>query len=125
MTMMRIRRAVGGSVLIGGATFVVGLLEQLTGAANASVVYLAAVVVAGLYLGTGWAIAAPEVVISVVLFLFVGVVVGRLAGAQRERATAAAAREREARALFGLSRELATRDSTDAALARIATVLRE
>jgi len=146
--MMRIRGAVGGSVLIGGATFVVGLLEQLTGAANASVVYLAAVVVAGLYLGTGWAIAAavasflaytffftepvhtfsiddPEVVISVVLFLFVGVVVGRLAGAQRERATAAAAREREARALFGLSRELATRDSTDAALARIATVLRE
>jgi two-component system, OmpR family, sensor histidine kinase KdpD len=148
ITMARIRNAVVVAALLAGATLLVGLIERLTGTANASVVYLAAVVAAGISLGTGWAIATavgsflgytffftepvhtftiddPEVVISVVLFLFVGVVVGRLAGAERERTRAAADREREARVLFGLSRALATRDSTTEALAGIAAVLRD
>ena len=52
--------------------------------------------------------ARPEELITLSLLLFVGVVIGRLAGAQRERERLAERREREARALFAISRELAT-----------------
>ena len=50
--------------------------------------------------------------------------VGQLAALSRTRAETALGREREARALFGVSRVLATRSSTDAALAQIAEALR-
>ena len=52
-------------------------------------------------------------------------VVGRLAAAQRERTELAEAREREARSLFGVSRVLATRESTTQALGAISMALRE
>lgn len=131
-------------LLLVASTVIIGALERVTGTANASVVYLVAVVVAGLTLGTlaavTTAVAAflaytyfftqpvhtftiddPDVLIAVVLFLFVGVVVGQLAALGRARAQAAAGREREARALFdGL---LAVRPSEIAAGLTLALVL--
>ena len=129
------------------ATAGVALVERWTGVPNASVLYLVAVVACGLAVGTAGAIVTavgafliytylftepvhtfavndPAVLLSVVLFLFVGIVVGQLAAVQRARATAAEAREREARAMFTVSRVLATRESTEAALARIVEALR-
>jgi hypothetical protein len=61
-------------------------------------------------------IADPGVLLSVVLLLFVGIVVGQLAAMQRSRAELALAREREARAVFSVSRVLAIRESTEKAL---------
>ena len=61
--------------------------------------------------------------LSVVLLLFVGIVVGELAALQRSRAEVAQRREREAWALFRVSRALATRDSTKAVLPDIAAIL--
>ena len=133
------------SILV--ATGAVSVLEGSVGVENASIVYLVAVVVCGLTAGTAGAIIAailaflvynwfftpplhtltvadPQALLGVVLLLFTGIVVGQLAAAQRARARAAEAREREARALFGVSRVLATRESTDAALAQIAEALR-
>lgn len=128
------------------ATAAVAVLEDAVGVPNASAVYLVSVVACGLAAGTGAAILAsigaflvynfffteplftfaisdPGVLLSVVLLLFVGIVVGQLAALSRTRAEAALGREREARALFGVSRVLATRASTDAALARIVETL--
>jgi two-component system sensor histidine kinase KdpD len=130
------------------ATAGVALVERWTSVPNASVLYLVAVVACGLTVGTAGAIVAavgaflvytylftepvhtfsvddPEVLLSVILFLFVGIVVGQLAAVQRARATAAEAREREARAMFTVSRVLATRESTEAALAQIVDALRD
>ncbi len=141
-----IRAALQVVALLAIATLAVAAVEERTGAPNASVLYLVAVVVCGVSIGTAGAIAAaagaflaytylftepvhtfavndPEVLLSVVLFLFVGIVVGQLAARQRSRATAAEAREREARALFDISHVLATRESTDDALAQIVRAL--
>jgi two-component system, OmpR family, sensor histidine kinase KdpD len=130
------------------ATAAVAALEAWVGISNASTVYLVAVVACGVTVGTAGAILAsvgsflvynyffvpplytftisdPDGLLSLVLVLFVGIVVGQLAALQRARAQAAAAREREARALFGLSRVLATRASTREALAQIVVVLRD
>jgi two-component system sensor histidine kinase KdpD len=60
-----------------------------------------------------------------VLLLFVGVVVGQLTALQRSRAETATQREREARALFAISRALATRESIDLVLAAIARELEQ
>jgi len=129
------------------ATAAVSLLEDVVGVPNASPVYLVAVVVCGVASGTWAAIAAaigasliynfffteplhtftisdPGVLLSVVLLLFVGIVVGQLAAMQRSRAEMALSREREARAAFGVSRVLATRESTEMALAQIGDALR-
>ena len=129
------------------ATAAVSVLEDSVGVANASPLYLVAVVVCAVVSGTGAAIVAaigaflvynyfftqpvhtftisdPGVLLSVVLLLFVGIVVGQLAAMQRSRAEVALAREREARAVFGISRVLATRESTGQALAQIAEALR-
>ncbi len=137
---------VSGSLAVGTAA--VAFLEDQVGVANATPVYLVAVVVCGFVDGTAAAILAaagasliynyffteplhtfviadPGVLLSVIVLLFVGIVVGQLAGLQRLRAETALVREREARALFDLSRTLATRTSTDAALAQIANALRE
>ena len=120
---------------LAGATAVVAILEAYVGVPNASAVYLVAVVITAFVTGTLGAIVAaigsfllynflfteplhtftiadPDVLLGVVLLLFVGIVVGQLAALQRSRAEIARAREREARALFKLSRALATRDST-------------
>lgn len=131
---------------LAGATAIVAFLEEYVGVPDASAVYLVAVVVTAYVTGTLGAIIAavasfllynflfteplhtftiadPGVLLSVVLLLFVGIVVGQLAALQRSRAEIARAREREARALFKLSRALATRDSTPPILPEIIDIL--
>ncbi len=140
------RLIVATVTLLAVATAAVAALEHPVGVANASSVYLVAVVLCALLVGTDGAVATavgsagvynylfteprytfaihdPDVLLSVVLLLFVGIVVGRLAAMQRRRAETARASELEARALFGVSRLLATRDSTPHALSQIASVL--
>jgi two-component system sensor histidine kinase KdpD len=128
------------------ATVGVALLQDGLGVPNPSALYLVAVVATALASGTVGAIATsvaafvlynflfteprytlsmhePGVWLSVVLLLFVGVVVGQLAAVVRARADAAEAREREAKALFRVSRALATRTTTNTALSEIAAIL--
>ncbi len=142
--LVRLLAAAGISLAL--ATAAVALLEGALGVDNASAVYLVAVVFVALLVGTDGAIVTamgsaalynfwfteprytflihdPGVLLSTVLLLFVGVVVGRLAATQRERAEAATAREREARALFGVSRSLASRTTMRGALRGIVEVL--
>jgi two-component system sensor histidine kinase KdpD len=130
-----------------GATLSVWLLENQLGIPDASPVYLVAVVAAALLSGTlgaivtavvgiltydylftepygTFAISDPGEWLSLALLLFVGLVVGQLAALQRAQTATATTREREARELFGLSRALATRSSTRAALPGIAELLR-
>lgn len=129
------------------ATVIVGVLQDGLGVPNPSAVYLVAVVAAAFVGGRTEAILTaiasallynwfftdprytftvsdPATLLAVALLLFVGIVVGQLAALQRERTQDARAREREARALFRVSRALATRDSTNAVLPEILDVLR-
>ena len=131
---------------LAAASVAVAFLQDAAGVGNASAAYLVAVVLVALLVGTDGAVVTavgaaalynflfteprytfaihdPGVLLSVVLLLFVGIVVGQLAATQRQRAEAASAREREARALFGVSRSLATRVSMAGALAAILDVL--
>lgn len=133
---------------LAGATLAVAVLEELVGVPHASAVYLAAVVATALVAGTWGAIASavaafllynllfteprftlriadPGEWLGVVLLLFVGVVVGELAALERARGEDARAREREARALFQVSRQLVTRSSTADVLSAIAAILRD
>ena len=128
------------------ATIAASLLEDVIGVPNASAVYLAAVVVTALVAGTSGAVVAavaafllydylfiqplytftvadPGEWLNLVLLLFIGIVVGQLVALQRARTETARAREREARALFQVSRALATRESTPAVLPTIAAIL--
>jgi two-component system, OmpR family, sensor histidine kinase KdpD len=137
--------AVGVTGLI-AASVAVAVLKAFVPVPNASIVYLLAVVASAIFAGTYGAIATavaafllydylftepyftltirdPSEWVNAVLLLFVGVVVGQLAAMQRSRAEDARAREREARALFQVSRELATRASTPAVLPTIARIL--
>ena len=113
------------------ATVLVALLEHGLQIPNASSVYLLAVAAAAIRRGTvaalvtavgafgvynflfieprvTFAVAEPEEWLTLLLLLIVGVVIGRLAGRQRDREQEAVRRERESRALFAISRELAT-----------------
>jgi two-component system sensor histidine kinase KdpD len=131
---------------LAAATVIVWYLQDVLGVPNPSAVYLVAVVATAIVSGTLGAVATavasfvlynylfteprftlsmhePGVWLSVVLLLFVGIVVGQLAALQRSRADLARAREREARAMFAVSRGLATRESTDAVLPQIANEL--
>jgi two-component system sensor histidine kinase KdpD len=131
---------------LAAATIVVWWLQDGLGVPNPSAVYLVAVVATAIVSGTLGAVATavasfvlynylfteprftlsmhePGVWLSVVLLLFVGIVVGQLAALQRSRAELARAREREARALFAVSRGLATRESIEAVLPDVAREL--
>jgi two-component system sensor histidine kinase KdpD len=133
--------------LLALATVIVGVLQDGLGVPNPSAVYLVAVVATAYVAGRSEAIltaiasallynffftdprytlsiADPGTWLAVVLLLFVGIVVGQLAALQRAQTQAARARAREARALFRISRALATRDSTAAVLPEILDVLR-
>ncbi len=129
-----------------GVSVVVAVLEGPGGIPNASATYLLAVVLVAVAAGTTPAIVTavgsfllydflfieplynltvhdPTEWLNLLLLLVLGTVVGRLAGEQRERATRALAREREARALFDISFAIATRrDAPDAVRAVAATV---
>jgi len=146
------RRQLGALVAVAtsslaAASIAVALLETYVAVPNASIVYLAAVVATAVVAGLPGAIVAsvasfilydffftephytltikdPGEWLSVILLLFVGIVVGQLAALQRSRADVARAREREARALFQVSRELATRESTPGVLPTIVRTLR-
>jgi two-component system, OmpR family, sensor histidine kinase KdpD len=131
------------------ATLVIAFLEgEVFGIEDASPVYLVAVVAAGALAGTipavvtavgafltydvlfteprfSIAIADPGEVLDLILFLFVGLVVGRLVAIQRARAEEAAERATEANTLFALSRALATATSTAEAAPDIADRVRE
>lgn len=130
------------SVALVASTLVVALLEDGFGIANGSAVYLVAVSIVALRLGAWPAVATalgsflaynflfidprftfrvgrPEELLTLFLLLFVGVVIGRLSGLQRERAREAQRREGEARALFGISRELVRSDDLSEALGAI------
>jgi two-component system sensor histidine kinase KdpD len=125
----------------------VWFLEDRVGVPDASSVFLLAVVVAASRFGTGMAVVAavgaslvydlffieprftirvadPGEWLNLIVLLVVGIVVGRLAAAQRDRAEAAVAREREATSLFRVGRVLATRPSTAAVLPELAAILR-
>ena len=116
---------------LAATTAVVWILEDGLGFEHASALYLLGVAVIAIRQGTTaalltalgafviynllfveprftLAVSRPEELITLFLLLFVGIVIGRLGGAQRERERLAAQREREARALFAISRELAT-----------------
>lgn len=128
------------------ATLVVAYLQDTLGVPNPSAIYLVAVVITAYVSGTVGAIVAavasfllynflyteprytlaiqdPGVLLSVIVLLFVGIVVGQLAAVQRSRTEIAVAREREAYALFKVSRALATRSSTPAVLEDITEIL--
>jgi two-component system sensor histidine kinase KdpD len=143
-----LRAAVVPVSLLAVATVAVYGLERALGLPDASVLYLPAVVATAIVTGTAGAIASAIVAIllydflftqpihtlaiddpaewlSLALLLFVAIVVGELAALQRSRADLASARERQARALFQVSRALATRASTATALREIAEILRE
>jgi two-component system sensor histidine kinase KdpD len=142
-----------GLVLVGEAValaLVTGLVAVLQGplkVANPSAAYLLAVVAVAVVYGTRPAIAGsvaafllydflfvdPRFTLTVstveewfnlILLLVVGIVCGRLAGAQRDRAHEAETRERVTRALFQISRELATAQAAAPAMVRIAELLR-
>jgi two-component system, OmpR family, sensor histidine kinase KdpD len=146
-------RRLGGSLAVAAASIVVativaGLLEEGLGIPDASVVYIPAVVATAIVTGTVGAVVSgivsiliydflytqplhtlaiddPDEWLSLALLLFVAIVVGELAALQRSRAELASSRERQARALFQVSRVLATRQSTPSVLPEIARVLRD
>jgi two-component system sensor histidine kinase KdpD len=142
-----------GPLVLGAASLVLATLTALAletwlGVDDASAIYLLAVVVmAGRY-GTWPAVAAsfaaflaydflftqprltfsvadPQEWLSLLLFLVVAVVIGRLAALQAERAAEATLRAREAETLFGISRSLATASSVREAARAMVDGLRE
>jgi two-component system, OmpR family, sensor histidine kinase KdpD len=131
------RLAVVAAALV-AATAVAAGLQTWLGIADTSAIYLLAIVpIAGRYgtlsgilasvlafLTYDFLFTAPRYTfnvtnaqewLSLLLFLVVAVVIGRLAALQAERASEADRRAREAQAMFGISRALATSDSIGAA----------
>jgi two-component system, OmpR family, sensor histidine kinase KdpD len=127
---------------LAAATVVAAGLQAELGIADASAIYLLAVVpIAGRF-GT-WSGAVASVIafliydflftaprftfnvtnaqewLSLLLFLVVSVVIGRLAALQAERTSEADRRAREAHAMFGISRALATATTIEGAAAEI------
>ncbi len=132
---------------LAGATAVAALLESAVGVTDASPVYLLVVVIAAALFGTPAAVIAsilsvviydylfteprlnltvadPQEWLSLLLFLVVAVVIGRLAALLRERAEEARRRAAEARSLFAISHSLATGASIAEAAGEIVTLLR-
>lgn len=103
----------------------------LLGVAAVAITYGAAVAVATaigafliynfLFIGPRYTftVASPPELLNLILLLAVGVLIARLAGQQRDRARQAARREREARALFAVSRSLNGAESLSAALSDV------
>jgi two-component system sensor histidine kinase KdpD len=138
--------AVVAGAAVAAATGVVAGLEAWLGVPNASNVYLVAVAAIAIRYGVAGAslaavagvlvydvlfteprfaltVSDPDEWLHLLLLLFVAVTVGQLAALQRTRAEAALAREHESRALFDVTRTLATRTSTIDALPAIAAAL--
>jgi two-component system sensor histidine kinase KdpD len=140
---------VGGvAVALTVTTVAIAALEGWIGVGDASAAYILAVVACAVAFGSWAAVLAsfgafllydfffidprhtftvndPGEWLTLLLLLAMGILVGQLAASQRSRAHAAEAREREARALFRVSRALATRASTVGVLRDIALTLRD
>ena len=133
---------------LAAASLVVTVLKTTVGVPNASIVYIAAVVVTAVVAGAPGAIVAsigaillydflfvdplytftmsdPAEWLNAVLLLFVGLIVGQLAALQRRWADDARQREREAVALFRVSLALANRETALGVLPLIAGILRD
>ena len=148
---MSVRRVVGavGVMLaaLGVTTLAVGALEGTLHIPDASATYLLAVVSIAVAFGTPAAVATAfasfllydflfvsptgalivanaEELLNLLLLLALGVVVGQLAGMQRDRAETAVLRERQARTQYKVGRELATASSARAALPALVEILR-
>ena len=127
-------------------TVAVGLVQRGTPITDASDLYFIAVLAVAITIGSWPAVVVavgaflsydyffappllelgvtdPAEYLRLVLLLLVAVIVGQLAALQRRRSKEAVSREREARALFEISRTLATRSSTDTALPAVARIL--
>ena len=150
---MRSRRSVTilGAVALAGVavaitTLTIAVLEERVGVPDGSSLYIVAVAAIAFGFGIPGAIVTavaavgiydyfftePQYTLTVsdpgewlnlVLLLFVAVTVGQLAALQRSRAEAAQERERESRALFAVSRALATHETAEAASPEIAAVV--
>ncbi len=141
-----IRGAGGLLVALALATVLVTVLDQVAGVPNATSGYLLAVIALAVQLGTMEAILGalaafllanflftvpvhtltvldPGEWLNLLLLLVVGVVVGQLAGRQRNRAESAELREREARGLFQVSRALATASDASQAMREVVRIL--
>jgi len=133
---------------LAAATVVVAFLETRAEVPDASTAYLLAVVSMAVAFGTTPAVLTaiasfllydflfiepvftftvrdPREWLNLLLLLVVGIVVGRLAGRERDRAETALAGEREAQVLFWISFTLANSRDTPEALTEIATRLRD
>lgn len=142
-----VRGAVGLVAALALTTLLVTFLEEVADVPNAHAAYLLAVIALAVQFGTTEAILGavggfllanflftePVLTLSVVdpgewlnllLLLVVGIVVGQLAGRQRDRTRAAELREREARGLFQVSRALATAPDTAQAMRDVVRILR-
>ena len=128
------------------ATLLVTYLESVAGVPNAHAAYLLAVIALAVRLGTieailgavgsfllanflftepvlTFAVVDPGEWLNLLVLLVVGVVVGQLAGRQRDRADVAERREREARGLFQVSRALATASDIGQAMRDVVQIL--
>ena len=136
-----------GAAALAAATAIVAVLQDILGVPNPAAVYILAVAAAALVGGRvavllaalasfllydfffvtprlELTVAEPGEWLNLVLLLAVGLLVGQMAALLRIREETAVAREHEARALFSVSRELATRPSTVEVLPRIVEVVR-
>ncbi len=136
----------GEVAALAAATALVAILQGRFNVANPSAAYLLAVVALAVVFGTRSAIAGsvaafllydflfvdPRFTLTVssieewfnlLLLLVVGIVCGQLAGTQRDRAREAETRERVTRALFQISRELASAQSAGPAMVAITALL--
>jgi two-component system sensor histidine kinase KdpD len=142
------RTALLSGLVLAGATVGIAVAEGALGVPNASAVYILAVAAVALVGGRfavlvaavaafllydflfvqpllTFTISDPGEWLSLLVILAVGRLVGQMAALLRIRGEMALAREREARALFSVSRELVTRPSTIEVLPRILQILRE
>ncbi|HEY4189768.1 MAG TPA: ATP-binding protein [Candidatus Limnocylindrales bacterium] len=133
------------ALVLAAATVAVAIVESVSGDLDGSPIYLVAVVIVATRLRTAagivTAIAAfviynllftdprftlvvsdPTEWLNLVLFLFVALVIGRLAGIGADRAAEAEARAAESAALYAITRTLAT-DDPDTALPAVARSL--
>jgi two-component system sensor histidine kinase KdpD len=150
MDPVRLRATLRAAAIVGGlllaTTLLIAFLEGPMEVHNAAMTYLLAVIGSAALLG--WTAAAATAVgafliydllfieprftltvadprewLTLLLLLVVGMVVAWLTGALRERAETATAREREAHALYQISRVLATRTDTRSALPELESIL--
>jgi len=144
-------RALAGTVALAAGALAasaigVFLLETFAGVRDASTLFLLAVALIA-YLRGSWAavctavgaflaynflfvpprftfdVADPQRLLTLFLLLAVGVVIGRLTGLQRDHARISEQREREARALFAVTRAIASAKRTTDALPALVSSL--